>query len=323
MATMTLLQMTQSILSSMGSDEVNSIGDTNESLQVANIVQQTYYNMGGRYCPPEDNQLSQLVSSNNLNTPVLMTRPSGTSRIEWVKYFDTNPADGNTFTDQYGSYSHDLNTDLQNNQNGWATTSTTTNTIAVGAQTFTIPAGLSIAVGNTAFCYVSLNPEIYMSGTVTGYSGTTLNLNITATFGTGSYSLWNLSQNTTNQFGPGYKDVPLIPVDQFINMTNTFNPSEPDVFSFDLNVTSNVTGQSSKYTFYYKNDRQPMYCCIISNYYVIFDSFDNTQDSTLQSSKTMTMTWGIPNFVMEDGFVPIINKQTSRFFLQALSSCHS
>ena len=40
---MTLLDITQSILSAMDSDYANSIGDTVEAEQVATIVKETYY----------------------------------------------------------------------------------------------------------------------------------------------------------------------------------------------------------------------------------------------------------------------------------------
>ena len=45
MAKMTLLEMTQNILSAMDSDAVNSIGDTVESLQVADVIVETYYEL--------------------------------------------------------------------------------------------------------------------------------------------------------------------------------------------------------------------------------------------------------------------------------------
>ena len=45
MAKMTLLEMTQDILSDMDSDEVNSIATTSESLQIAQIIKTAYYNI--------------------------------------------------------------------------------------------------------------------------------------------------------------------------------------------------------------------------------------------------------------------------------------
>ena len=51
----TLLEMTQDILSNMSSDEVNSISDTPESLQVATIIKQKYYDIVSRGDLPEHN----------------------------------------------------------------------------------------------------------------------------------------------------------------------------------------------------------------------------------------------------------------------------
>ena len=45
MAKMNLLAMTQDILSDMDSDDVNSINDSVEALQVAQIIKTTYYNI--------------------------------------------------------------------------------------------------------------------------------------------------------------------------------------------------------------------------------------------------------------------------------------
>ena len=45
MPKLTVLDMTQKILSSMDSDDVNSISDTEESLQVVDIIEDTYHDM--------------------------------------------------------------------------------------------------------------------------------------------------------------------------------------------------------------------------------------------------------------------------------------
>ena len=52
MAKMTLLEMVQDIMSDMDSDEVNSINDSQEATQVAQIIKSTYYNIiDGRDMP--------------------------------------------------------------------------------------------------------------------------------------------------------------------------------------------------------------------------------------------------------------------------------
>ena len=53
----TLLEITQIIMSKMDSDEVNSIGDTVESLQVAQEIETTYYELMANLKLPERNKL--------------------------------------------------------------------------------------------------------------------------------------------------------------------------------------------------------------------------------------------------------------------------
>lgn len=82
----TLLQLTQNILSSLDSDEVNSIDDTQESRQVAQLIRTTYFNIMSRANLPEHKQLFKLIASAEDETPVLMYRPDDVSKVEWVKY---------------------------------------------------------------------------------------------------------------------------------------------------------------------------------------------------------------------------------------------
>lgn len=217
----TLLEMTQDILSNMSSDEVNSISDTTESMQVATIIKQKYFDIVNRVNLPEHDQLIQLDPSTDPSSPVLMYVPAGVADIKWIKYFDSNVLDGPNDL----NYTHDLNVDII--QNG------TSSPLAA----------------------------------------------------------------------PGYLYVTILPTNQFIDMVNSFNPLENDVETMTFVDSSNGVANGN-YKFYYKNDRQPMYCTILSNYYVIFDSFDQTQDSTLQGSKTMA--WGriIPHWSMVDNFIP-------------------
>lgn len=305
----TVLEMTQEILSAMSSDEVNSISDTSESLQVANILKRKYYDIISRGDLPEHNQVFQLNPSLDGESPVLMYIPDGIGHVEYIKYYDTNPQDNsNSQEDQYGAYSkHDTNTDLQNNANGWSTTSTSTNTIQTGTQTFTVPSGLNIQVANTATASVIGSPQVSMTGIVASYSGTTLTLTITSTQGTGTYSNWSITNSNGVISVPGYQYVTMLPIRQFLDMINSFNTSDLDVEQFIFSDNSN--NFNGDFTFFYKNDRQPQYCCILSNYYVIFDSYDNSQDTTLQESKTMCFGQVVPTFKLLDSFIPDLDAQ--------------
>src|SRR6266481_2443007 len=112
----TLLDYTQSILSSLNSAEVNSIGDTPESLQVAEILRTTYYNILGRAELPEHDKLFQLTSSTDATKPVLMFRPNeGVAKLNWVQYYNSNPTGS---TSGEGSLTHDLDLDLSESDVG-------------------------------------------------------------------------------------------------------------------------------------------------------------------------------------------------------------
>jgi hypothetical protein len=108
----TVLDLTQSILSSLNSDEVNSISDTTEALQVAEILRTTYYNILGRAELPEHDKLFQLTPSTDITQPTLMFRPEeGVSKINWIKYYDTSIS----IDDVSSDFDHDLNVDIEDN----------------------------------------------------------------------------------------------------------------------------------------------------------------------------------------------------------------
>lgn len=86
MAAYTNLDYTQTILSSLDSDEVNSISDTVESLQVANIIKTVYNDMQARMDLPEHKTLFELNASGDTAAPVIMYRPSDVLSIDWVQY---------------------------------------------------------------------------------------------------------------------------------------------------------------------------------------------------------------------------------------------
>lgn len=293
MAEQTLLEMTQDVLSSLDSDEVNSISDTTESLQVATIIKNKYYDILTRGDLPAQEVLLQLTASGDATLPTLMYIPDGVTKIDWIKYFDSNPADSQNVS-QFGSYSHGVNTDIITSTT-WATTSLTSNTIGLGTKTFTVASSsLNITIGQGAMAIAGTSS---MFGTVVSYVSTTLVLNVTSSIGTGTFSAWNIASSDA-QSVPGYKYVTGLPIDDFLDMINRFNPADSTVSSFTF------TEGSNSFTFYYKNASQPSYYTVIENHYVIFDSYDVNFDDTLQSSKTLVLAEQVTPFQMVDSFVP-------------------
>jgi|TARA_R110000803_G_scaffold59452_2_gene118048 hypothetical protein len=86
MAKMTLLEMTQDILSDMDSDEVNSINTTPESLQVAQIIKTSYYNIVDGTDYPFLYELFRMNTSGTSDRPTHMTLPDTVVDLKWIKY---------------------------------------------------------------------------------------------------------------------------------------------------------------------------------------------------------------------------------------------
>ena len=71
-----------------------------------------------------------------------------------------------------------------------SSTSTTSNTIGTGSKTFTVGSNLGYLAGDmVTFEYSS---SVYMTGSVTSYSGTSLVVNITTINGSGTYASWKV-----------------------------------------------------------------------------------------------------------------------------------
>lgn len=81
-----LLELVQRILESMDSDEINSISDTTEALQVAGIVKECYFDIVGELEPRETQGLFHLDASGDNTKPTQMTMPPNASRIDVLKY---------------------------------------------------------------------------------------------------------------------------------------------------------------------------------------------------------------------------------------------
>lgn len=86
MAKMNILEMVQNILSAMDSDEVNSISDTVEALQVATVLKDVYFELTSGMDEPSFENLLALNASIDVTHPTYMSLPSNVKNIKWVKY---------------------------------------------------------------------------------------------------------------------------------------------------------------------------------------------------------------------------------------------
>ena len=95
---MSLIDMTQDILNDMNSDEVNSINDTPESLQVANIIRTTYFEIISDRDWPHLRTLMAVDSLSDASKPNYLKLPEDCQKISKIKYNLKNP---NTDPDNY------------------------------------------------------------------------------------------------------------------------------------------------------------------------------------------------------------------------------
>ncbi len=92
----TVLELTQSILASMESDEVNSINDTVESYDIALLLRDVYYDIAVELNLEAHESLFELEASGDTDQPVLMTLPENVSRCYWIKYNNQTVDDDNS-----------------------------------------------------------------------------------------------------------------------------------------------------------------------------------------------------------------------------------
>ncbi len=81
-----LLELVQDILSSIDGDEVNSISDTVESLQVANIIKQTFYDILDERGLTYVGNLTTLTGLADTDKPNYMGIPEQFIKVEWIRY---------------------------------------------------------------------------------------------------------------------------------------------------------------------------------------------------------------------------------------------
>lgn len=86
MAKMTLLELTQDIINDLNGDFVNSIDDTVESQQIAQIIKSTYFSLMHVRNWRGNQQLLQLIASGDEALPTHVTLPENLSELTFINY---------------------------------------------------------------------------------------------------------------------------------------------------------------------------------------------------------------------------------------------
>lgn len=112
---------------------------------------------------------------------------------------------------------------------------------------------------------------------------------------------------TTGDADPSWQDMCYMTPKEFMGHIQQLRPSQTDVES----MTHIVDGFTL--TFNYKNNAHPIYYTAFNDNTLIFDAYDNTVDTTLQTSKTLCYGTKATVFTESDTFVPEL--QPSQFNL--------
>lgn len=115
-----------------------------------------------------------------------------------------------------------------------------------------------------------------------------------------------------------YKFVQFMPFPEFIDFQHGL--------AGNANVAEMVISQNSEsFPVLYSTDAPPTYYTRTDDNQIIFNSYDNSLESTLQKSKTMVHGWTYPSWTMENTFTPdlepaqfayYINKAKARAFYE-------
>jgi len=86
MAKLTLIEMTQNILSALDSDPVDSIDETVEAVQVAELIKEAYFELLSQRDWPFLFTLGNLTALGDVNNPTKMKIPDTWNKVQWIKY---------------------------------------------------------------------------------------------------------------------------------------------------------------------------------------------------------------------------------------------
>jgi hypothetical protein len=232
----TLLEMVQSILSDMDSQDVNSISDSVEAQQIASVIEDAYYTILNSREIPENKKLIKLTSLSETARPTHFTYPSDTKQLEKVYY-----------ASDVGMYKEIIYADPLTFLSRQPTS---------GLSVFDVNAGTTLLIGNTAepSYYTSFDDEHIVMNSYNADVETTLQESKTRAFGS-TFPVFTISDS----FVPALDDnllAYLLAEAKSVCFSLFKNGSDPKIEQSARRIKSFATRDSYKTK---QSNKRPMY----------------------------------------------------------------
>lgn len=138
-------------------------------------------------------------------------------------------------------------------------------------------------------------PHLRRSIQITGLGDTTKPTHMKLQDGIKELCFINYNKIGSGETKKKYEEVQYLEPDKFLHKTNQRNSDDSDT------VAITDTGGIE---FLIKNDESPTYYTSFDDEYLVFDSYDNTVDTTLQEAKVQAMAYVMPDWTSSDTFIP-------------------
>ncbi len=117
------------------------------------------------------------------------------------------------------------------------------------------------------------------------------------------------NKNTDTDETISFQPVTFMPLNQFLTMMYSLNTEDDNVDTVEY-----VSGDDT-ITLAWTNDRAPTYFTTYDDHTLLFDSYDNEVDTTLQNNKSLAYGKKDQSFSAVDAFVPFIDREFSALLL--------
>lgn len=111
---------------------------------------------------------------------------------------------------------------------------------------------------------------------------------------------------------PKWKELKYLPLQDFVMYTQNLRSGDNTISSMT------VDSDNDDFEFIYRNNAMPTYYTSYDDRTLLFDSYNNAVDTTLQKSKTMCTGARFSSFEMRDDFIPDLDASQFPYFINRI-----